>query len=46
MKVIKGADKENANAMDAEGYEFKLCGGSVEPKDQKAEAEKDAKKKA
>lgn len=45
MKVIKGADKENANAMDAEGYEFKLCGGSVEPKDKKG-AKQASKQKA
>lgn len=35
MKVIKQANEKSANAMNAEGYEFKLCGGSVEPKDRK-----------
>lgn len=35
MKVIKQADSKKANSMDAAGYEFKLCGGSVEPKDRK-----------
>ena len=45
MKVIKKADKKGANALDAQGYEFKLCGGSVEPRDRKDSkpAKKDAK---
>lgn len=42
MKIIKQADKKNANTMNAEGYEFKLCGGSVEPKD--AQNKKNEKK--
>lgn len=44
MKVLKKANSAKANEVNAQGYEFKLCGGSVEPKDRKGNDDKQESK--
>ena len=44
MKVLKKANSAKANEVNAQGYEFKLCGGSVEPKDRKEKEDEKAVK--
>ena len=44
MKVLKKANSAKANEVNAQGYEFKLCGGSVEPKDRKEKEDEKAAK--
>ena len=43
MKILKQANNAKANEINAKGYEFKLCGGSVEPKDRKGAEKKKEK---
>lgn len=44
MKIIRKGEKENYDEFYPGEYEFKLCGGSVEPKDRIIHEKDDEKK--